>query len=138
MKLKIFLLIFALSIGMVANVQEHKISEKRNARRNMVIKEWKKPVGAQVPFLDHVTKYDDNGRKVEEIEYTQYGSQKYRITYDYGDNGRISREVLYNDRDKAYKIRKYEYNDDGSKKKQYNYNPNGKLESVKSFEYTIQ
>ncbi len=135
MKLKLTLLILALGIGMVVNAQVSKATqEKRDSRKNLVVKEWNKPVGAQVPFLDHVTTYDDQGRKIEEIEYTSYG-MKYRITYEYGENGRISREVEYNDRNKVYKIRKYEYNDDGSKKCQKNYYPNGKLESVKTFEY---
>ena len=138
MKLRILLLIFALGIGMTLSAQVSKATqEKRDARKNLVVKEWNKPVGAQVPFLDHVTTYDDQGRKIEEIEYTSYG-MKYRITYEYGENGRISREVEYNDRNKVFKIRKYEYNDDGTKKKQYNYNPNGKLEVVKTFEYTTK
>lgn len=136
MKLKITILILALGIGMTANAQVSKATqEKRDARKNLVIKEWNKPVGAQAPFLDHVTTYDDQGRKIEEIEYTSY-AMKYRITYEYGENGRVSREVEYNDRNKVCKIRKYEYNDDGTKKKQYNYNPNGKLEVVKTYEYT--
>lgn len=137
MKVRItLLLLLALSISLGVNAQVSKATqEKREARKNLVVKEWNKPVGAQVPFLDHVTTYDDKGRKIEEIEYTQY-AQKYRITYEYGENGRISREVEYNDRNKVSKIRKYEYNDDGTKKKQYNYNPNGKLEVVKTFEYT--
>ena len=136
MKLKITVLIGLLCLCLGVSAQVSKATqEKRDARKNMVVKEWNKPVGAQMPFLDHVTTYDDKGRKIEEIEYTQY-AQKYRITYEYGENGRISREVEYNDRNKVYKIRKYEYNDDGTKKKQYNYNPNGKLETVKTFEYT--
>ena len=135
MKLKITLIVIALCIRMGVSAQVSKATqEKRDARKNLVVKEWNKPVGAQVPFLDHVTTYDDQGRKTEEIEYTSYG-MKYRITYEYGENGRVSREVEYNDRNKVFRIRKYEYNDDGTKKKQYNYNPNGKLEVVKTFEY---
>ncbi len=135
-KIKVItIIILCLSVGGSAWGQVSKATqEKRDARKNLVVKEWNKPVGAQTPFLDHVTTYDDQGRKIEEVEYSSYG-QKYRITYEYGENGRVSREVEYNDRNKVFRIRKYEYNTDGTKKKQYNYNPNGKLETVKTFEY---
>ena len=89
-------------------------------------------------FLDHVTTYDSLGRKIEEIEYTNYG-QKSRVVSEYPAGSdvtaKVTREIEYNDRDKVVRIRKFEYNDDGSKKRQLNYYPNGKLESVKVFEY---
>ena len=112
--------------------------QKRENRRGMVLKEWNTPVGARMPFLDHVTTYDSLGRKIEEIEYASYG-QKSRVVSEYPANSdvtaKVTREIEYNDRDKVVRIRKFEYNEDGSKKCQKNYYPNGKLESVKTFEY---
>ena len=85
--------------------------------------------------MDHITVYDDQGRKIEEIEYANYG-QKERVTIEYDEaTGKVSKEVVYDDRNKPVRIRKYEYNADGTKGKQYNYLPNGKLYSVKTFEY---
>ena len=110
---------------------------KRQARKNLVIREWNTDAKTQTKWLDRVTTYDDQGRKIEEIEYTRYG-QKWRETFEYGANGRISKNVVYNEKNKPSAIRKYEYNADGTKKKQYNYAPNGKLQTVKVFEYTIQ
>lgn len=109
---------------------------KRDARRNLVVKEWNTDARTKTRWLDRQTTYDSQGRKVEEIEYASYG-QKWRETLEYGENGRVSREVEYDDRNKPVRIRKYEWNSDGTKKKQYNYAPNGKLQSVKVFEYVF-
>ena len=109
---------------------------RREARKNLTIREWNTDSRTKSKWLDRVTTYDDQGRKIEECEYTHYG-QKWRETYEYGENGRISKDVLYNEKDKVTLVRKYEYNPDGTKKKQFNYAPNGKLQSVKVFEYAI-
>lgn len=109
---------------------------KRERRRNMTIKEWNTDAKSKTRWLDRITVYDSEGRKIEEIEYTTYG-QKWRETYEYGENEKISKEVYYDDRDKPVRIRKYEYNEDGSKRRQYNYLPNGKLESIKIYEYIV-
>lgn len=109
---------------------------KRAGRKNLTIKEWNTDSRSKKRWLDRVTTYDNQGRKIEQIEYASYG-QKWRETYEYGDNGRIVREVEYDDRDKPKSVKVYEYNTDGTRKKQYKYNPNGKLETVKIFEYII-
>ena len=98
----------------------------------MTVKTWKTPVRG-TKYLDHVTKYDAKGRKIEEIEYTATG-MKARCTYEYDDKDRVVREVVYDEHNKAYRIHKIEYNADGTKAKQYTYNPNGKLKSTKIFE----
>ena len=112
------------------------ILAKRAGRKNLTIKEWNTDAKTKTRWLDRVTTYDAEGRKIEQIEYASYG-QKWRETYEYGENGRVVREVEYDDRDKPKSIRKYEYNEDGTKKKQYNYAPNGRLQTIKVFEYVI-
>ncbi len=107
---------------------------KREKRKNLTIKEWNTDQETKVRFLDRLTVYDDQGRKIEEIEYTIYG-QRYRITREYNEAGFVKQEVEYDERNKPYRIRKYEYNADGTKRKQLNYLPNGKLFTVKIFEY---
>ena len=109
---------------------------KRAGRKNLTIKEWNMDAKSKTRWLDRVTTYDSEGRKIEQIEYASYG-QKWRETYEYGEDGRVVREVEYDDRNKPKSIRKYEYNADGTKKKQYNYAPNGRLETIKVFEYVI-
>jgi len=109
---------------------------KRAGRRNLIIKEWNTDAKSKTRWLDRITTYDSEGRKIEQTEYASYG-QKWRETYEYGEDGRVCREVEYDDRDKPKTIRKYEYNTDGTKRKQYNYAPNGKLISIKVFEYVI-
>ena len=108
---------------------------KREKRKNLTVKEWNTTSKGGSKWLDHVNVYDDQGRKVEEIEFTTYG-QKERITIEYDETtGKVSKEVVYDDRNKPSRIRKYEYNQDGTKAKQYNYLPNGRLYSIKIFEY---
>jgi len=111
---------------------------KRAKRKNLILKEWNTDQRSKTRWLDRVTKYDQEGRKIEEIEYASYG-QKWRITIEYNDStGLINKEVEYDDRDKPVRIRKYDYNENGTKKRQYNYAPNGKLQTVKMFEYIFE
>ncbi len=134
---KLFILICTLAgaLGIFAQVSPETLA-KRERRKNLTVKEWNTLQGNKTRFLDRMTTYDEQGRKIEEIEYTSYG-QKYRITYEYDTTGAVSKEVEYDDRNKPVRIRKYEYNADGTKHKQYNYLPNGKLYSIKVFEYII-
>ncbi|MDR1585104.1 MAG: hypothetical protein LBS07_02870 [Prevotellaceae bacterium] len=110
--------------------------EKRAARQNLVVKEMNTDAKGKRAWMDHLTVWDENGFKIEEIEYAIYG-QKERVTYEYDSTGKCIRENIYNDRNKLYRIRKYEYHPNGRKKIQYNYNPDGKLYSVKRFEYSF-
>ena len=136
-RLLLFMLVFALiPVSMSAQELDAATLAKRAGRKNLTIKEWNTDAKSKTRWLDRVTTYDSEGRKIEQIEYASYG-QKWRETYEYGENGRVVREVEYNDRDKPKSIRKYEYNADGTKKKQYNYAPNGRLQTIKVFEYVI-
>ncbi|MBQ6071913.1 MAG: hypothetical protein IKQ75_08775 [Bacteroidales bacterium] len=129
-KMLIIMVLLLLCVGAFAQ------TSKQEARKNLTVKEWNRGDAGKGPrFLDHVTKYDAKGRKIEDVEYTSSNTMKARCTYEYGDNGKVSREVVYNEHNKPVRIRKFEYNADGTKKKQYNYAPNGKLQSVKEFEY---
>ena len=108
---------------------------KRERRKHLTVKEWNTDGKSKTKWLDHLTVYDEQGRKVEEIEYSNYG-QVERVTCEYDEaTGKVAKEVVYDDRNKPVRIRKYEYNPDGTKRRQYNYMPNGKLYSVKVFEY---
>ena len=108
-------------------------SDKKESRKNLTVKTWKTPVKG-TKYLDHVTKYDAKGRKVEEIEYTG-SAMKARCTYEYDENDRVVREVVYDEHNKAYRIHKIEYNADGTKKRQLNYNAKGNLLSIREYEY---
>ena len=109
---------------------------KRAARRNMTVKEWNTDAKSKTRWLDRVTTYDSDGRKIEETEYTQYG-QKWRETFEYGPNDKIVKEVHYNEKNKPERISKYEYDSAGRKTRQCNYSPNGKLLTTKVFEYVM-
>ena len=135
MKRKLFLLatFFTVVVVALAQVTPDTLA-KRAKRKNLTVKEWNTDAKAKTRWLDHLTVYDEEGRKIEEIEYATYG-QRERVTFEYNANGKIEKEVVYDDRDKPVRIRKYEYNADGTKKKQFNYFSNGKLATVKVFEY---
>ena len=134
----IIFFLLLLSAGMVAqSLLTPDTLAKREKRKNLTVKEWNTDSSSKTRWLDHVTVYDSEGRKIEEIEYATYG-QRERVTYEYDDaTGKVTKEVVYNDRNRAVRIRKYEWNEDGTKAKQYNYLPNGKLYSVKVFEYVF-
>lgn len=135
MKRKLFLLATFFTVFVVALAQvTPETLAKRAKRKNLTVKEWNTDAKSKTRWLDHLTVYDEEGRKIEEIEYATYG-QRERVTFEYNANGKIEKEVVYDDRDKPVRIRKYEYNADGTKKKQFNYFPNGKLATVKVFEY---
>lgn len=133
-------IVLALFLGLLAMSAYAQVDDytaaKRARRQNLTIKEWNTDSKTKTRWLDHLTTYDADGRKIEEIEYAQYG-QKWRQTFEYGENDRIVKEVEYDDRDKPVAIRKYEYNSEGRKVKQYNYAPNGKLLTTKVFEYVF-
>lgn len=130
------LIVVILSLLCLSTISAQEVSPetlaKRARRKNLTVKEWN--TEQRNKWLDHLTVYDSEGRKIEEIEYASYG-QKERITTEYNQQGLVEKEIVYDDRNRAVRIRKYEYNTDGTKCKQYNYLPNGKLYSVKSFEY---
>jgi len=137
-KLLATLVLFLTAFSAIGNAQvlDEVTLAKRAARRNLTIKEWNTDPKTKTRTLDNVVTYDDQGRKVEEIEYNVYG-MKWREVYEYGANGRIVKDVRYNEKGKPTIVRKYEYNADGTKKKQYNYGPDGRLQHVKVFEYII-
>ncbi|MDR0715158.1 MAG: hypothetical protein LBF89_13030 [Bacteroidales bacterium] len=111
--------------------------EKRELRKSLVVKEMNTDAKGRRQWMDHLTVWDENGYKLEEIEYAVYG-QRERITFEYDETGRCVRENVYNDKNKLWRIRKYEYLNNGRKKIQYNYNPDGKLYSTKVYEYSYQ
>lgn len=112
--------------------------DKRERKKNLIVREWNTKVGSTTPYLDNIVTYDSLGRKIEEIEYASYG-QKKRIVYEYqGKSTRCSRQIEYNQRNRVFRIKKFQYNPDGTRKKQFNYKPNGKLESIKVFEYSYK
>ena len=109
---------------------------KRSKRKNLVVKEWNTDATTRTKWLDHLTVYDSEGRKIEEIEYTLYG-QKQRVVTRYNDESMVSEEIVYNEKNVPVRVRKYEYNENGTKAKQYNYLPNGRLYSTKVYEYNF-
>lgn len=130
MKRSILLIICAFLCAAVSFGQS---TDKREQRKNLTVKTWKTPVKS-TRFLDHLTKYDDKGRKIEEIEYSSSG-MKARCTYEYDENDQVIREVIYDENNKAVHVHKIEYNADGTKKRQLNYSAKGNLLSTKTYEY---
>ncbi len=134
-KQTIMLLVFCLVAGCLC-AQEN--TGKRERKKNLVVKEWNLKSGTKTPYLDNSVTYDEQGRKIEEIEYASYG-QKERVVYEYeGTSTKCTRQIEYDSKNHVKRIKKFEYNDDGTRKKQYNYKPDGKLESTKTFEYSYK
>jgi len=114
------------------------LEEKREFHKSLAVKEINTDAKGKRQWMDRQTVWDENGFKLEDIEYAVYG-QKERVTFEYDyTTGKCIREKVYNDKNKLVRIRKYEYYPNGRKKIQYNYNPDGKLFSTKIFEYSYK
>ncbi|GAB1416706.1 hypothetical protein MASR2M117_21120 [Paludibacter sp.] len=131
---KTFSLIIIFIASGVFFINAQQLTEKREIRKKLTIKEYKVDPKGKDKTLDAEIKYNDKGYKVEETEYATNG-MKARTTYEYDQNNRCIKEILYDERNKIKRIRKIEYNQDGTKKAHYNYLPNGRLYSIKQFEY---
>lgn len=132
---KILLIIASL---LLLSFGAHAQTDARAAKKNLVVKEWNTDARTNTRVMDHVTTYNADGRKIEEIEYYSNGKQKWRKRYEYGPNGKVSRELVYDEKNKLDTAKKYEYNELDQKKTQYNYDAKGKLKSVKVFEYIAE
>ena len=136
--MKKLLTIIALAFALAAPALAQNTTQKIN-KKNLVIKEWNTEPRSGKKVLDHVTTYDADGKKLEEIEYNSEG-QKWRKRYEYapGAEGKCVKESVYNERNRLETVKKYEYNEFGRKKTQYTYNAKGKLLTVKVFEYITE
>lgn len=106
-------------------------------KKNLVVKEWNTDANGSRKLLDHVTTYNADGRKIEEIEYSSEG-QKWRKRYEYDASGRMSKELVYDHRNRLQTYKTFEFNEFSKKKVQYTYNPKGKLIGIKQYEYIVQ
>lgn len=129
---RIIFIAFAL-FGLAAVTAKAQEVEKPS-KSNMTVKEWKVDAATNQKRLDHVTIYNEIGKKVEEIEYDGKG-QKWRKKYEHGANGKIVRELVYNSANKLDNIRKFEFDELGRKKTEYVYDAKGKLKRYKVYEY---
>lgn len=126
--------IFALD---TAFVDQTTVTSKKLNKKNLVVKEWNTDVRTNIRMLDHVTTYNSDGLKIEEIEYNSEG-QKWRERYEYGANGKKYRELIYDGQNRLFQVKKYQYNEYGKKTITYTYDAQGKLIGFKSYEYLTQ
>lgn len=107
------------------------------SKSNMTVKEWRIDAATNSKRLDHITIYNEIGKKIEEIEYDSRG-QQWRKKYEHGPNGKVARELVYNSANKLDNIRKYEYDEFGRRKIEYIYDAKGKLKKYKVYEYIAE
>ena len=107
-------------------------------KKNLVIKEWNTNARTNARTLDHLTTYNADGKKVEEIEYGANNRQKWRKRFEYDSAGRVTLESVYDEKNRLDNYKKFEYNEFGRKKTQYTYNAKGKLISIKVYEYIAE
>ena len=121
-----------LSFGIAGAQETPKINKK-----NLVIKEWNTDPKGMNKVLDHVTTFNAEGKKIEEIEYGSSG-QKWRKRFEYGPDGKVSKELVYDEYNRLQTYKTFEYNEFQRKKVQYTYSAKGKLLGIKQFEYVSQ
>ncbi|MBQ3743443.1 MAG: hypothetical protein II858_06285 [Bacteroidales bacterium] len=132
-KITILTIVFLMATVPALQAQEKKPINKKN----LVIKEWNTDMKTNAKVLDHVTTFNADGRKIEEIEYSG-SSQKWRKRWEYDAAGRQTRELIYDERNRLVNIKKSEFNEFGRKKVTYTYNAKGKLITTKQYEYIME
>ena len=138
MKENKFLLVFALALALSFPVGSARAQSTQTLnKKNLVIKEWNTDVKSKTKVLDHVTTYNADGKKIEEIEYTQ-SKQKWRKRFEYDDAGRVILESVYNEKNRLDNYKKFEYNEFDRKKTQYTYTAKGQLKTIKVYEYIAE
>lgn len=131
------ILIDSLYANDTSYVDQTAVPNKKINKKNLVVKEWNTDVRTNVRMLDHVTTFNADGQKIEEIEYNSEG-QKWRERYEYGTNGKKVRELIYDGQNRLVQVKKYQYNEYGKKTITYTYNAQGKLIAIKNYEYLTQ
>lgn len=104
-------------------------------KSNLTLKEWNVDPATGSKVLDHITIYNEAGRKIEECEYDGKGL-KWRKVFELGSDGKLVREKVYNSANKLDNIRKFEFDEMGRKKTEYIYDAKGKLKKYKVYEYS--
>ena len=112
-------------------------AQQKIDKKNLVIKEWNTDPKGGHKALDHVTTYNPEGQKLEEIEYSTDG-QKWRKRFERDAAGKVTTEYVYDGKNRLQTYKKFEYNEFGRKKVQYTYNAKGRLLAVKNYEYIAQ
>ncbi len=135
MLISLIILSFSLTLVAEEDASTEPQLDKREIRKNLIIKVYKTDAKGKDQRLDEEIIYNEDGYKVEEIDHAANGI-KSRTLYEYDENNRRVKEVLYDERKRIKRVRRIEYNPDGTKKAHYNYLPNGRLYSTKQYEYT--
>ncbi len=112
-------------------------AQQKIDKKNLVIKEWNTDPKGGHKALDHVTTFNPEGLKLEEIEYSTDG-QKWRKRFERDAAGKVTTEYVYDGKNRLQTYKKFEYNEFGRKKVQYTYNAKGRLLAVKNYEYIAQ
>ena len=93
--------------GLAAQTISPETLAKRAKRKNLTVKEWNTDASKKSRWLDHLTVYDQEGRKIEEIEYNQFGQIRREVCEYDPVTEKVIKEVIYDDRNKVERIRKY-------------------------------
>ncbi len=130
------LILTILSIIAVIPLAKTQTNYSKINKENLIIKEWNTDAKTGKKVLDHITTYNADRKKIEEIEYGLSG-QKWRKRYEYGQNGKCAKESVYNERNQLVNYKTFEYNKYGRKSVQYTHDARGKIISIKKFEYIL-
>ena len=129
MRAKIFIIIILSLCGLSLPAQD------KPSKSNLTVKEWNIDAGSNQKVLDHLTIYNESGKKIEEAEYDRKG-QKWRKKFEYSHDGKLQRVLTYDSSNRLDNIRKFEFNELGRKKTEYVYDSKGKLKRCKVYEYS--
>ncbi len=80
-------------------------------------------------------KYNEAGKKSEELDYSIEGEVDFTTVFEYNDDNLLISESRHNKYNELRYVVKYKYSDNGKKIRESKYNGNGDLKNVMDFEY---
>jgi hypothetical protein len=132
MKTLLLSLIFGFMVVAVSGQKKKDIQSHKIKSITVTNEGADKPKGK--PVLDMVTKYDESGNTIEEIEYDESGKVKKHIKSEFDEDGNKIKETEFKPDGTKDKIFEYKYRD-GLKIERISYLPNGKVKSRKKYTY---
>ena len=88
--------------------------------------------------IDHITTFNTEGLKMEEVEFFADGAVKTKTTYEYNKQKQCVKSIRYDQKGKIDKIVSWEYNSDGKVIIESTQYPERRFRTDKVFEYVYQ
>ena len=130
MKKYIYLLVIILTVCSLQVVAQDAVARKKIKR----ITEYN--TDKKLKELDHIINFNEEGLKIEEVEYFSDGIVKIKTVFEYDSQKRCIKTTKYGLKGKVEKVSTFEFDADGNKTNESTFIPAKHLRTEKVFEYS--